>query len=202
MGHQNKRYVQKFLKSKGIDVKLDSEFCDACMYGKMHRPSFGSRQHRRSSPGQLVRADVCGPVPEKFLECRLHVERASDGGGEFNNSEVHQIIQKEGLSHLTSMPYTPEQNGVIKRENRILVETARSRLHAKNLPEKLSAEAVNTAAYDLNRTGTTPEAGKSLYEIWFKRKPFVDHLKIFLALNALFTSQSRKEGSLIRRLFC
>ncbi|GBM82162.1 Retrovirus-related Pol polyprotein from transposon TNT 1-94 [Araneus ventricosus] len=34
MGHQNKRYVQKFLKSKEIDVKLDSEFCDDCMHGK------------------------------------------------------------------------------------------------------------------------------------------------------------------------
>ncbi|GBN37520.1 Retrovirus-related Pol polyprotein from transposon TNT 1-94 [Araneus ventricosus] len=77
------------------------------------------------------------------------------------------------------MPYTPEQNGVIERENKILVEAARSMLHAKDLPDKLWAEAVNMAAYVLNRTEPTPEAGKSPYEIWFKRKPSVDHLKIF-----------------------
>ncbi|GBM70680.1 hypothetical protein AVEN_270787-1 [Araneus ventricosus] len=40
-------------------------------------------------------------------------ELLTDGGGEFGNSEVHQIIQKEGLSHRISMPYTPEQNRVI-----------------------------------------------------------------------------------------
>ncbi|GBL89706.1 Retrovirus-related Pol polyprotein from transposon TNT 1-94 [Araneus ventricosus] len=52
-------------------------------------------------------------------------------------------------------------------------------LHAKNLPEKLWTEAVNTAAYVLNRTGPTPEAGKSPYEIWFGRKPSVNYLKSF-----------------------
>ncbi|GBM79238.1 hypothetical protein AVEN_250873-1 [Araneus ventricosus] len=66
-----------------------------------------------------------------------------------------------------------------ERENRILVEAARSMLHAKTLPDKLWAEAVNTAAYVLNRTGPTPEAGKSPYEIRFKSKHSADHLQIF-----------------------
>ncbi|GBM57485.1 hypothetical protein AVEN_231194-1 [Araneus ventricosus] len=52
-------------------------------------------------------------------------------------------------------------------------------LHANNLPEKLWSESVNTAAYVLNRTGPTPEVGKSPYEIWFKIKSSVDHLKCF-----------------------
>ncbi|GBM30301.1 hypothetical protein AVEN_52704-1 [Araneus ventricosus] len=45
------------------------------------------------------------------------------------------------------MPYTPEHNGVIEKENRILVEATRSMIHAQDLPEKLWAEAVNTATY-------------------------------------------------------
>lgn len=52
-------------------------------------------------------------------------------------------------------------------------------LHAKGLPERLWGEAVNTAAYVLNRTGPTPEEGKSPYELWFKKVPAVDHLRIF-----------------------
>ncbi|GBN32827.1 hypothetical protein AVEN_94649-1 [Araneus ventricosus] len=67
MCHQNKRYVQKFSKSKGINVQLYSEFCNACIYGKMHRLNFGNRQYRPSSPGKLVHADVCDPMPEKYL---------------------------------------------------------------------------------------------------------------------------------------
>ncbi|GBL76265.1 hypothetical protein AVEN_234520-1 [Araneus ventricosus] len=94
--------------------------------------------------------------------------KIKNGGGEFNNSELHQIIQKEGLSHRTSMPYTPEQNRVIERENIILVEAARSMLHAKNLPEKLWAEAVNTAAYVLNRTGPPQKQGSILMKSGLK----------------------------------
>lgn len=220
MGHQNKRHVQNFLKHRGIELKLDSEFCDACMYGKMHRLSFGSRQDRPTCPGQLIHADVCGPMPEKSLGGNRYFvvfkddyskyrtvylmkeksevkemlskflsevktagytlkELLTDGGGEFNNSEVHDIVQKAGLNHRVSMPYCPEQNGAAERENRILVEAARTMLHAKELPERLWGEAVSTAAYVINRTGPTPEEGKSPFEIWFKKTPSVDHLKIF-----------------------
>lgn len=32
----------------------------------------------------------------------------TNGGREFNNSEVHSIVQKAGLNHQTFMPYTTE----------------------------------------------------------------------------------------------
>ncbi|KRX34433.1 Retrovirus-related Pol polyprotein from transposon TNT 1-94 [Trichinella murrelli] len=80
----------------------------------------------------------------------------------------------------TAMPYTPEQNGVAERENRILVETGRSMLHSKDLPLSLWAEAVNTACHVLNRTGPTTVKGKSPMELWFKRDPVsIDHFHVF-----------------------
>lgn len=194
LGHQNKRHVQKFLKTQGIEAKLDKEFCDACAYGKMHRLSFGKRQNRPTKVGELIHADVCGPMPEKslggskyyvvfkddfskyrrvyFLKQKSEVkdklsqfisevktrghcikELLTDGGGEFNNSDVHKVVCELGLNHRNSMPYTPEQNGAAERENRTLVEAARTMLHAKELPERLWAEATNAAAYVINRTG-------------------------------------------------
>ncbi|XP_003376315.1 retrovirus-related Pol polyprotein from transposon TNT 1-94 [Trichinella spiralis] len=98
------------------------------------------------------------------VECIL-----SDGGLEFNNAHVKDILQRRGVAMRTAMPYTPEQNGVAERENRILVETGRSMLHSKDLPLSLWAEAVNTACYVLNRTGPTTVKGKSPKELWFKR---------------------------------
>jgi hypothetical protein len=54
------------------------------------------------------------------------------------------------------MPYTPEQNGCSEGENRTIIETARALLHSQEeLPQKLWAEMINTAAYILNRTGTS-----------------------------------------------
>jgi len=107
------------------------------------------------------------------------VKELTDGGGEFDNNEVRQITQESGLNHRMTMSYTPEQNGAAERENRILVEAARSMLQSKKLPNKLWAEAVSTAAYILNRTGPTKVADKAPYELWTGREAPVDHMKIF-----------------------
>ncbi|KRX61766.1 Retrovirus-related Pol polyprotein from transposon TNT 1-94 [Trichinella sp. T9] len=104
----------------------------------------------------------------------------SDGELEFNNAHVKDILQRRGVAMRTAMPYTPEQNGVAERENRILVETGRSMLHSKDLPLSLWAEAVNTACHVLNRTGPTTVKGKSPMELWFKRDPgSIDHFHVF-----------------------
>ncbi|GJX22708.1 retrovirus-related pol polyprotein from transposon TNT 1-94 [Tanacetum coccineum] len=54
---------------------------------------------------------------------------------------------KEGIEHQTSTPRTPEQNGVVKRRNRTLVEAARTMLSASKLPLFFWAEAIATACY-------------------------------------------------------
>ncbi len=61
LGHQNKRHVKsKILQEFGIDVKMNSELCEGCIYGKAHRLKFGTRE-RATKPGQLFYTDVCGP---------------------------------------------------------------------------------------------------------------------------------------------
>lgn len=52
-----------------------------------------------------------------------------------------------GIEHQKTAPYTPEQNGRCERDNRTIVEMARSMLYAKNLDEELWAEAVLCAVY-------------------------------------------------------
>ncbi|GFU00346.1 retrovirus-related Pol polyprotein from transposon TNT 1-94 [Trichonephila clavipes] len=74
-------------------------------------------------------------------------EVLSDGGGDVINSTVKSILEKFGISSRMPMPYTPQQNGAAERENRTIVECARSIIYAANLPLKLWAEAVNTSVY-------------------------------------------------------
>ncbi len=103
----------------------------------------------------------------------------TDNGTEYCNSNVRELLGQNGIVHRTSMPYTPEQNGSAERENRTLVECARTMIHAKDLPTKLWAEAVNTAAYILNRTGPTSLVGKTPYELWHRKTTTVEHIKVF-----------------------
>ncbi|GJW16652.1 integrase, catalytic region, zinc finger, CCHC-type containing protein [Tanacetum coccineum] len=62
------------------------------------------------------------------------------------------ISQEEGIENKTSTPRTPEQNGVVERRNRTLVEAARTMLSASKLPLSFWAEAVATACYTQNRS--------------------------------------------------
>jgi transposase InsO family protein len=106
-------------------------------------------------------------------------ELLSDNGLELNNEQVKQILSRYGIRQRLVTPYTPQQNGSAERDNRTIVEAARTLLHAHDeLPKILWAEMVNTAAYILNRTGVSAVAKKSPYEIWFGKKPAIKHLRV------------------------
>lgn len=102
----------------------------------------------------------------------------SDNGREYENKEVRQYLESRGIVHETTAPYTPQQNGKAERENRTIVESARTMIHAKNVPVKFWAEAVNCAVYVLNRTiWATKEV--TPYEKWVEKPPNLKHLRIF-----------------------
>jgi transposase InsO family protein len=52
----------------------------------------------------------------------------SDNGSKFNNTQVEDYLDQEGINHEFSAPYTPQQNAVVKRKNRTLIESARTML--------------------------------------------------------------------------
>ncbi|GJU59770.1 retrovirus-related pol polyprotein from transposon TNT 1-94 [Tanacetum coccineum] len=51
-----------------------------------------------------------------------------DNGTEFVNQTLRAYYEDVGISHQTSVARTPQQNGVVKRRNRTLVEAARTML--------------------------------------------------------------------------
>ncbi|KAI5324312.1 hypothetical protein L3X38_033385 [Prunus dulcis] len=103
----------------------------------------------------------------------------SDRGGEFSSSEFNKLCEDAGIQRQFSMAYTPQQNGVVERKNRTVVEMAKAMLHEKELPYYLWAEAVHTAVYILNRCPTKALRNKTPFEAYSTRKPGVAHLKVF-----------------------
>ena len=73
-GHQNKQYVEKYLRKHKINYIKDDEFCEGCILGKHHRKSFGTRPIVAEKPGDLIHADVCGPMDhDSFSGYRYYV---------------------------------------------------------------------------------------------------------------------------------
>jgi transposase InsO family protein len=52
----------------------------------------------------------------------------SDNGSEFHNTNIEEFPDVEGIKFEFSAPYTPQQNGMVERKNRILIDMARTML--------------------------------------------------------------------------
>ena len=103
----------------------------------------------------------------------------SDRGKEYNNKEFDQFYEDEGIEHQTSVSYSPQQNGVSERKNKIVMEIARSMLKEKCLPKIFWAEAVYTVVYLLNWCPTRAIQNMTPRESWSRQKPLVKHLRVF-----------------------
>ena len=103
----------------------------------------------------------------------------TDNGGEFTSREFNQYCDKAGIIRHFSAPYSPQQNGVVERRNRTLIEMSRSLLKEMNMPNHFWGEAVRHATYLINRLPTRDVTGITPYEAWSKEKPHVDHIRVF-----------------------
>ncbi|KAL5831285.1 hypothetical protein ACOSQ4_016639 [Xanthoceras sorbifolium] len=113
-------------------------------------------------------------------ETGLKIKRLrSDNGGEYRDSRFREFCANSGIKMEKTVPMTPQQNGIAERMNRTLNERARSmRLHA-GLPKMLWAEAVNTAAYLINRGPSVPLDGGIPEEVWSGKEVNISHLRVF-----------------------
>ncbi|GJV88061.1 retrovirus-related pol polyprotein from transposon TNT 1-94 [Tanacetum coccineum] len=76
----------------------------------------------------------------------------TDNGTKFINQTLRDFYENVSILHQTSVARTPQQNGIVKRRNRTLVEAAHTMLIFLNAPLFLWAEAINTACYTQNRS--------------------------------------------------
>ncbi|KAJ9566173.1 hypothetical protein OSB04_002139 [Centaurea solstitialis] len=114
------------------------------------------------------------------VQLKLPVQTVrSDNGTEFKNQVLKGFYNSLGITQTFSAARTPEQNGVVERRNRTLVEAARSMLAQSQLPQYLWAEAVNTACYTQNRSIIHRRFGKTPYHVLFGRIPNIDYFKVF-----------------------
>jgi hypothetical protein len=103
----------------------------------------------------------------------------SDNGTKFKNISVEEFLGEEGIKHEFSVPYTPQQNGVVERKNRTLIEAARTMLDEYKTTNNYLAEADNTACHAINRLCLHKVYKKTAYELLTGNKPKVDYFRVF-----------------------
>ncbi|GJX82385.1 retrovirus-related pol polyprotein from transposon TNT 1-94 [Tanacetum coccineum] len=106
----------------------------------------------------------------------------TDNGTEFVNQTLREYYEKVGISHETSVARSPQQNGVIERWNRTLIEVAHTMLIYAKAPLFLWAEAVATACYTKNRSIIQLRHDKTPYELLHDKLPDLSFFHVFGAL--------------------
>lgn len=102
LGHQDKRHVRDVLSRYGIAVKCSDtkSFCDGCVLGKSHRKPFHVRTDRPQAVGELINADVNGPMSIDSINGFRYYVAFKDDYSKFvriffmkNKSEVAEHLQ-------------------------------------------------------------------------------------------------------------
>ena len=75
----------------------------------------------------------------------------SENGTKFKNIGLDLYLDTMGITHEFSAPYTPQQNGIVERKTRTLIEMARTMLDEYKTPRKFWPEAISTACHIINR---------------------------------------------------
>jgi hypothetical protein len=103
----------------------------------------------------------------------------SDRGGEFSSGNFKEFCDKHGIKREYTIPKTPQQNGVVERQNRSVQQMERSMMNERNIPQTYWVEAIHIAVHILNKSHLRPHSDKTPYELWFGRPASIKHFKVF-----------------------
>ncbi|KAE8703262.1 Dynamin-related protein 5A [Hibiscus syriacus] len=101
----------------------------------------------------------------------------TDWGGEFRT--LSPMLASEGILHRLTCPHTSEQNGVVERKHRHVIELALVLLAQASLPVKYWSYAVVSAVHLINRLPTAVLQGVSPFEKLYGKKPDYTMMRVF-----------------------
>jgi len=179
-------------KTKGILEMIHSDVCGpmptTSLNGYVYYITFVDDYSRKTWVYFLKGKEE---VFNKFKEYKALVENLSkkkikilrsDSGGEFTGSNFKNLCIKAGIKRELIAPYTPQQNGVVERKNRSIMEAVKAMLHDQDLLMYLWVEAARTTVYVQNRSPHTVIDNRTPEEVFSGGIPKVSHLRILRCL--------------------
>nr|GEY18067.1 retrovirus-related Pol polyprotein from transposon TNT 1-94 [Tanacetum cinerariifolium] len=139
------------------------------------------------SQGNNLYTMSLGDMMKSSLICLCpRPQRLSPGYGtsHLNFSTINHLARQGlvGISNETSVARSPQQNNVVKRRNRTLIEAARTMLIYARALLFLWAEAVASACFTQNRSIIRLHHGKTPYEILHHKLSDLSYFHVFGAL--------------------
>jgi hypothetical protein len=102
----------------------------------------------------------------------------SDNAKEYVEGDLKKYCEKQGIIQETTVPHTPQQNGMAERLNRTLMEMAKCMLFESGMSDTWWGEAIITATYVRNRIHSNT-IKSTPYETEFGVKADVGYMRQF-----------------------
>nr|GEY77862.1 hypothetical protein [Tanacetum cinerariifolium] len=166
--------------------------CLTCQLGKSkkhtHKPK---AKNTNLEVLNTLHMDLCGPMHVQIINGKKYILVIVDDYSRF--TWVKFLRSKDETPDIVIK--TPQQNRVVERQNRTLVEAAQTMLIFFKASMFLWAEAVATACYTQNRSLIHTRHHKTPYELVHNKKPDLTFFKVFGAL-CYPTNDSKDLGKL------
>lgn len=117
----------------------------------------------------------------------------TDNGGEFLCKTLTEFLKLVGCIHQKSCPYTPQQNGVVERKHRHLLDVARALMIQSHLPKLFRGDSILAATHIINRLPTSVLRNKCPWGMLFGSVAPIDHLKVFGCLSFVSTLSHQRD---------
>nr|GEV17913.1 Gag-Pol polyprotein [Tanacetum cinerariifolium] len=167
--------------------------CSACQLGKSkkhtHKPK---TENTNLEVLNAVHMDLCGPMRVQTINGKKYILVIVD---DYSRFTWVKFLRSKDETPKAIVPRTSQQNGIVERRNRTLVEAARTMLIFSKALMFLWAEAVATACYTQNRSLIHTRHNKTSYELVHNKNPDLTFFRVFGALCYL-TNDSEDLGKL------
>ena len=119
----------------------------------------------------------------------------SDRGGEFLSATFQAWLKSQGVIHKLTVAYTPQQNGLVERWHRTLMEGIRTLLIHSGLSLDWWAEAMRQMIWVKNRiTHSALPKGTTPYELWWGRKPDLSMARVWGSMGCVWVPVTGRKG--------
>nr|GEW48108.1 putative ribonuclease H-like domain-containing protein [Tanacetum cinerariifolium] len=169
--------------------------CSACAMGKSKKKSHKPKaEDTNQEKLYLLHMDLCGLIRVESINGKKYILVIIDDYSRF--TWVKCLRSKdEAPDFIIKFLKMIQQNGIVERRNRTLIEAARTMLIYAQALLFLWAEAVATACYTQNRSIIRLRHGKTPYELLHNKLPDLSFLYVFGAL-CYTTNDSENLGKL------
>ncbi|CAN1240951.1 Retrovirus-related Pol polyprotein from transposon TNT 1-94 [Linum perenne] len=103
----------------------------------------------------------------------------SDPDGEFSSHALKEFYTENGMLYQQSCPGVSEQNGLVERKHRHVLDLARALLLESRVPNSFWQEVIHTVVYLINRQISPNLDNRSPFHELFGRSPNYSMLRVF-----------------------